>query len=84
MASVSVSKFHIDRIGPKLEPECPIEVNAITDTYRLDPQISIAISLKRIADAIAPGDNGVGSVNLAQTLGWELGRSFEQGRRTDR
>ncbi len=46
-------------------------------------QLSQAVSLKRIADAVTGGldaNQFGGLTNLA----WEMGRSFEAGRRTDR
>jgi hypothetical protein len=45
--------------------------------------LSIAISLKRIADALTGNLDAGPYANLEQ-LAWSMGRSFEQGRRTDR
>lgn len=45
---------------------------------------SIAISLKRIADALSGEGDLISTTNMIEQLAWSAGRSFEQGRRTDR
>ena len=66
-------------IAACLEPAAAKAVSDIDGKIRL----SIALSLKRIADALPnPGDPGL--FHNIEQLAWSAGRSFEQGRRTDR
>ncbi len=67
-------------IAACLEPEA---VKAVPDT---DGQIrlSMALSLKRIADAMTGQGDMISTHNAVEQLAWAAGRSFEQGRRTDR
>ena len=62
-----------------LEPDANAMVTAEAMT-----QLSIAISLKRIADAVTGSGDNIALTNMVQSLMWEAGRSFTQGQRTDR
>lgn len=77
---------HLDHAKDQFEPAAkylqgPADVTA---------QVSIAISLKRLADIAeklsSPDihDARLSLIGFIQNLSWEAGRSFQQGTRTDR
>ena len=49
---VTVSRQHIARLAPLLEPDVPLSEPRADGMTDFDPAISTAISLKRIADAL--------------------------------
>lgn len=62
----------------RLEPGCNILMAPARDMAAL----SAAISFKRLADILT--DPSLALTHHAEHLAWAAGRSFEQGRRTDR
>jgi hypothetical protein len=69
------------RLGEHLEPIAEAAGDATPALSAADvATISIAVSLKRIADNL-PGLDFSMIDNWAQTIAWNAGRSFEAGRR---
>lgn len=71
-----------DAVADQLEPAARDMVGDVDDLTVA--AASIAISLKRLADLAPPGFDFASINNNIEQLAWGAGRSFEQGRRTDR
>lgn len=82
----------ISDIRDQLEP---VPANASVDTLHTEGLrslaiVSAAVSLKRIADALAGGNLHLNitvpqeTKNDIQQVAWDAGRSFQHGTRTDR
>ena len=77
------------QVGPR-PGEDAMRVEPVGTNSRDAALTSIAVSLKRLADVaerLAPksGDDAhIEITAFVQHLGWEAGRSFQQGTRTDR
>ena len=73
--------------GESLEPEAKSALHGLPKGHNklaMAIAYSQAVSLKRIADALTGQGEMPGTFNAIEQLAWSAGRSFEQGRRTDR